>query len=106
MIEEDIEDEQVAKQSHPGNGFRTLNIGSCQDSIAVARSLMRSSESSIPTLNRMRLSGTARGELATLAWVITPGCSISDSTPPRLSASKNSFVFCAIRLASSNPPLT
>ena len=39
-----------------------------------------------------QVAGTSSGEPATLACVIGPGTSISDSTPPSDSARKNSFV--------------
>ena len=47
-----------------------------------SRSASRSSAVSMPTLSRTRSAGTSRSVPATLAWVIRPGCSISDSTPP------------------------
>ena len=53
---------------------------------------MRSSGCSMPTDNRTRSSGTSSGEPATLAWVIGPGTSISDSTPPSYTACKKSSV--------------
>ena len=47
------------------------------------------------------MSGTSIGDPVTLACVIGPGSSISDSTPPSDSARKNSFVDSATRIASS-----
>ena len=46
----------------------------------------------MPTESRTRSSGTSSGEPATLACVIRPGCSISDSTPPSDSPSVNTSV--------------
>ena len=48
--------------------------------------------SSMPTESRIRSSGTCRVEPATLACVISPGCSINDSTPPSDSPRVNSLV--------------
>ena len=45
----------------------------------------------MPTDSRTRSPGTSSGEPAALAWVIRPGCSISDSTPPSDSPSTNSL---------------
>src|SRR5262249_1829041 len=60
---------------------------------AAARSAMRSSGSSMPTESRPRVSPMprlARTSGGTEPWVISMGCSIRLSTPPRLSASANS----------------
>src|SRR2546421_2482769 len=59
---------------------------------APGRSSTSSSGCSIPTDSRTRVGGTSSGDPATLAWVILPGCSMRDSTPPRDSARKNSSV--------------
>ena len=56
---------------------------------ACARSASRSSTFSMPTDSRTRSFGTSSGDPATLACVIRPGCSISDSTPPSDSPSVN-----------------
>src|SRR6185436_17440053 len=68
---------------------------------ACARSSIRSSGCSMPTESRIRSPGTSKGEPATLAWVIGPGTSINDSTPPSDSARKNRRVRSATRIASS-----
>ena len=54
-----------------------------------------------PTESRTSSSGTSSGDPATLAWVIGPGTSISDSTPPSDSARKKSSVRRATSSASS-----
>ena len=59
---------------------------------AWSRSASRSSTSSMPTESRTRSAGTSSGDPATLACVIRPGCSISDSTPPSDSPSVNTCV--------------
>ncbi len=58
----------------------------------------------MPTDALMRSSGTSLVVPATEAWVMVAGTSMSDSTPPRLSARKNSRVAAAMRLAASAPP--
>ena len=60
----------------------------------------------MPTDSRSRSSGTSSGDPATEAWVISPGCSIRLSTAPSDSASVNSSVAPATRLAASAPPRT
>src|ERR1700730_8966222 len=76
---------------------------------ARSRSEIRSATSSIPTEIRTSPSATpcARRVSAGIeAWVIAAGSSISDSTPPRLSASVNSRVRSTTRRAGSGPPFT
>src|SRR6202035_3559563 len=76
---------------------------------ARSRSEIRSATSSIPTEIRTSPSATpcARRVSAGIeACVIAAGSSISDSTPPRLSASVNSWVRSTTRRAGSRPPLT
>src|SRR5690606_2099680 len=63
------------------------------------RSASRSSMFSMPTENRITSPSTPSGVPETEAWVIVSGCSISDSTPPRLSASMMSFVDSTIFIA-------
>src|SRR3954454_6040130 len=70
---------------------------------ACSRSASRSSTSSMPTDSRTRSAGTSSGDPAALAWVIRPGCSISDSTPPSDSASVNSRVRSQTLSAASSP---
>ena len=53
----------------------------------------------MPQLSRTRSGGTAAAEPSTDWWVIACGTSISDSTPPSDSASVNSRVAAAIRVA-------
>ena len=74
---------------------------------ARSRSAIRSSAVSMPTLSRIRSAGTSRSVPATLAWVIRPGCSISDSTPPSDSPRVNTSARVAHRerllLAAGDP---
>src|SRR3990170_9148350 len=63
--------------------------------IACSRSEIRSSASSIPTLNLINESASPFFILSSLgmdACVIDAGWLINDSTPPRLSANANNFV--------------
>src|SRR4051794_16436405 len=71
---------------------------------ARSRSASRSSTSSMPTDRRTRSAGTSSGEPAALAWVIRPGCSMSDSTPPSDSARVNSRARSQTFNACSSPP--
>src|SRR6185295_4187972 len=71
---------------------------------AWARSAIRSSASSMPTDSRTRSPGTSSMEPATLACVIRPGCSMSDSTPPSDSPNVNSDVSEHNFSAASSPP--
>ena len=66
----------------------------------------RSSTVSMPTLSRIRSSGTSRSVPATLACVILPGCSISDSTPPSDSPSVKTSARSQTASACSTPPAT
>ena len=56
---------------------------------AWARSATRSSAASMPTDTRTSAGSTSSGEPAADAWVMRPGCSMSDSTAPSDSASVN-----------------
>ena len=67
---------------------------------ACSRSATRSSGSSMPHDSRTRSAGTAASEPSTDWWVIACGTSTSDSTPPSDSASANSLVAPAMRVAS------
>ena len=73
---------------------RTSSTGLQSASRACSRSATRSAADSSPTDRRTSDAGTSSGEPATEAWVMRPGCSISDSTAPSDSASVNSSV-CA-----------
>ena len=53
---------------------------------------MRSSTCSMPTDRRTRSAGTSSSVPSTDMCVIAAGTSMSDSTPPRLSARKNNSV--------------
>ncbi len=81
----------AAPRVKPGSpdGRRALRraLSSARD-----RSASRSSAVSMPTDRRTRSAGTSSCEPATDAWVIRPGCSMSDSTPPSDSASVNTCV--------------
>ena len=50
----------------------------------------------MPTESLTKALDTSMPEPARLAWVILPGCSMRDSTPPRLSASQNNLVVAQI----------
>ena len=65
----------------------------------------RSSTFSMPTESRTRSPGTSRAEPATEACVMRPGCSISDSTPPRDSPRVNSLARLQTSTAASSPPV-
>ena len=58
----------------------------------------------MPTDSLMSVGGTSSSDPATLACVIGPGTSMSDSTPPSDSARKNSLVRCATSTASASVP--
>jgi hypothetical protein len=81
---------------------RALEIGR-------SRSARRSATSSIPAEIRTNPSvrpSAARWSGGTDACVIEAGCPISDSTPPRLSASANSFTRSTTRFAASIDPMS
>ena len=73
---------------------------------AWSRSERRSSTDSSPTDSRIRSSGTASSESATEACVMVAGSSISDSTPPRDSASVNKVAREQVAKAASLPSLS
>src|SRR5436190_7339684 len=75
-------------------------------SSAWRRSATRSSALSMPTDSRTSAGSTASGEPAADACVISAGCSISDSTAPRDSASVNSRVDATSLIAASSPAAT
>ena len=60
----------------------------------------------MPTLSRIRSAGTSSWVPATDAWVILPGCSISDSTPPRDSPRMITLVRAHTSSAAASPPAT
>ena len=67
------------------------------------KSLIKSSLSSIPTLNLINESTTpvfSRSSFGMLACVILAGCPAKDSTPPKDSASVNIFSFSTVFIAS------
>src|SRR5699024_11115122 len=73
-------------------------------SSACSTSPIRSPTSSMPTDIRTRFAGTSSCEPAVEAWVIAPGCSISDSTPPSDSARVNKVVRAQKSSAACSPP--
>ena len=60
----------------------------------------------MPTLSRIRSAGTSSGVPATEAWVILPGCSISDSTPPSDSPRVKTSALLQMSSACCSPPVT
>ena len=74
---------------------------------ACSRSSIKSSTFSIPTETLMSSSDIPVFSLTSFgrdAWVMIAGCSMSDSTPPRLSAKENIFTFSKNLRAASSPP--
>ena len=58
------------------------------------------------SVDKTRSAGTSSGDPAAEACVIRPGCSISDSTPPRDSPRMKSLVRPHAATAASSPPRT
>src|SRR6185503_3421556 len=104
------QDEREEKRADEHAPIRRALPGRCERGlghpIACARSAMRSDTVSMPTERRTRPAGGASFVPRTEPCVMASGTSMSDSTPPRDSASEKYFVRATIRFAAASPPLS